>query len=133
LQHATNRIIELDRAYPKGIFAVEGDYAKFLSLKEGFLAGQLEQERSLASKARRETEWLRQSPKARTSKSKSRVGQAHELLQDLSQIQERNRQKRTDIDFSATERETRKLLVAKNLSKKVDSRTLFRNLDFTLS
>ncbi len=133
LQNATNRIIELNRAYPKGVFAIEGDYTEFLSLKEGFLAGQLEQERSLASKARRETEWLRQSPKARTSKSKSRVEQAHELLQDLSQVQERNRQKRTDIDFSATERETRKLLVAKNLFKKVDSRTLFRHLDFTLS
>ncbi|HEY2811347.1 MAG TPA: ABC-F family ATP-binding cassette domain-containing protein [Rhabdochlamydiaceae bacterium] len=133
LQHATNRIIELDRAYPKGVFAIEGDYAHFLSLKEDFLAGQLEQERSLASKARRETEWLHQSPKARTSKSKSRVGQTHELLQDLSHIQERNRQKRADIDFSATERETRKLLVAKNLSKKVDNLTLFRHLDFTLS
>jgi ATP-binding cassette subfamily F protein uup len=133
LQRATNRIIELDRAYPKGVFAIDGDYAEFLSLKESFLAGQLEQERSLASKARRETEWLRQSPKARTSKSKARVGQAHELLQDLSNVQERNRQKRTDIDFSATERETRKLLVANNLSKKVDDRTLFRHLNFTLS
>ena len=133
LQRATNRIIELDRAYPKGVFAIDGDYAEFLSLKEGFLAGQLEQERSLASKARRETEWLRQSPKARTSKSKSRVDQAHELLQDLSNVQERNRQKRTDIDFAATERETRKLLVANNLSKKAGNRTLFRHLDFTLS
>ena len=133
LQHATNRIIELNHAYPKGVFAIEGDYAEFLSLKESFLAGQLEQERSLASKARRETKWLRQSPKARTSKSKARVEQAHELLHDLSHVQERNRQKRTDIDFSATERETRKLLVANNLSKKVNSRTLFRHLDFTLS
>jgi ATP-binding cassette subfamily F protein uup len=133
LQHATNRIIELDRAYPKGVFAIQGDYAEFLSLKEDFLAGQLSQERSLASKARRETEWLRHSPKARTSKSKSRVGQAHELLQGLSDVQERNRQKRTDIDFASTERETRKLLVAKNLSKEVGSRTLFRHLDFTLS
>ena len=133
LQRATNRIIELDRAYPKGVFAIDGDYSEFLSLKESFLAGQLEQERSLASKARRETEWLRQSPKARTSKSKARVGQAHELLQDLSNVQERNRQKRTDIDFSASERETRKLLVANNLSKKVDDRTLFRHLNFILS
>lgn len=133
LQNATNRIIELDRAYPKGVFAIDGDYAEFLALKESFLAGQLEQERSLASKARRETEWLRQSPKARTSKSKSRVGQAHELLQDLSDVRQRNLQKRTDIDFSATERETRKLLVAKNLSKKVGDHTLFHHLDFTLS
>ena len=72
-------------------------------------------------------------PKGPHIQIQTRVEQAHELLQDLSQVQERNRQKRTDIDFSATERETRKLLVAKNLFKKVDSRTLFRHLDFTLS
>ncbi len=133
LEQTTNRIIELDRAYPKGMFAAQGGYAPFLALKESFLAGQLEQERSLASKARRETEWLRQSPKARTSKSKSRVGQAHELLEELSAVQDRNRQKRTDIDFAATERETHKLVVAKNLRKDAGGRTLFRHLDFTLS
>jgi ATP-binding cassette subfamily F protein uup len=133
LQNATSRIIELDIAYPKGVFAIQGNYAEFLALKEGFLAGQLEQERSLASKARRETEWLRRSPKARTSKSKSRVEEAHELLQELSTVQNRNLQKRATIDFAASERETRKLLVAKNLSKEVGGRTLFRHLDFTLS
>lgn len=133
LQNATNRIIEIDHSYPKGIFAIDGPYATFLQKKEEFLEGQLERERSLASKARRETEWLRQSPKARTSKSKSRVEDAHELLEELSQVQRRNKQRRAEIDFVASERETRKLLVAKNICKNMGERNLFRNLDFTLS
>ncbi|MEN9343958.1 MAG: hypothetical protein RLZZ453_745 [Chlamydiota bacterium] len=133
LERATNRIIELNRVYPKGLFAVDRPYGEFLALKESFLAGQLEQERSLASKARKETEWLSQSPKARTSKSKARVDKAYELLEDLSSVKKRNQQKRAEIDFSATERQTRKLLVAHNLCKKNDSGILFHHLDFTLS
>jgi ABC transport system ATP-binding/permease protein len=133
LQNMVNRTIEMNPVYPDGLLSIDGPYAHFLEIKEGFIKGQIQQERSIASKARRELEWLRQSPKARTSKSKSRVGDAHEILEGLSQIEDRNRQKRADIDFSATERETRKLLVAKNLSKEAGDRTLFRHLDFTLS
>lgn len=133
LQNVNNRTIEMNPAYPGGVFAIDGSYLHFLEKKEGFLKGQLEQERSLASKARREVEWLRRSPKARTSKSKSRVDEAHELLDELSEVQGRNVQKKAGIDFAASERETRKLLVATNLSKQIEGRTLFRHLDFTLS
>lgn len=133
LQNATSRIIEIDTTYPQGVFAIEGSYSNFLEKKEEFLKGQLEQERSLAAKARREVDWLRRSPKARTTKSKSRIEDAHELLEDLSNVRTRNTQKKSGIDFSATERQTRKLVVAKNLGKNAGQRTLFQHLDFTLS
>jgi ATP-binding cassette subfamily F protein uup len=133
LQNMVNRTIEINPVYPNGLFAIDGTYAEFLELKEGFLKGQIEQERSIASKARRELDWLRRSPKARTSKSKSRIEDAHEILQTLSNVKDRNRQKKAGIDFSASERETKKLLTAKNLSKEINGRLLFRHLDFTLS
>lgn len=133
LGHATNRIIEIDPSYPKGLFAISGSYANFLAKKEEFLLGQLEQERSLSSKARKETEWLRTSPKARTTKSQARIDQAHELLEELSAVKRRNLQKRTDIDFASSERDTRKLLVAKNIGKELGGKVLFKGLDFTLS
>jgi ATP-binding cassette subfamily F protein uup len=133
LQNMINRTIEIDPVYPGGLFCIDGTYSTFLTLKEGFLKGQIEQERSIASKARKELHWLRQSPKARTSKSKSRVEDAHALLEELSDLKNRNLQKKAGINFSASERQTRKLLVAKNLSKEVDGRPLFRHLDFTLS
>ncbi len=133
LQNMVNRIVEINPVYPQGLFSIEGTYENFLEKKEEFLLGQIEQERSLASKARREVEWLSRSPKARTSKSKARVGDAHELLGELSEVKGRNRQKKSDIDFAATHRETQKLLTAKNLSKDIGGRTLFQHLDFVLS
>lgn len=133
LQNMINRTIEINPVYPSGLFAIDGTYAHFLEIKESFLKGQIEQQRSIASKARKELDWLRQSPKARTSKSKSRVEDAHELLSDLSNIKQRNQQKKAGIDFAASERETKKLLAAKNLSKGINGRLLFKHLDFVLS
>ncbi|MCL6756244.1 MAG: ABC-F family ATP-binding cassette domain-containing protein [Candidatus Rhabdochlamydia oedothoracis] len=133
LQNVVNRLIEINSTYPKGMFAIGGSYANFLEKKEQFLQGQIQQERSLASKARREKNWLRQTPKARTTKAQSRINTATEVFQNLTLVQNRNRQKKTDIRFSTTQRETKKLLVAKNLSKKMGNKTLFEHVDFTLS
>lgn len=133
LQNTTSRMIEMDPTYPKGIFAIDGSYAHFLAKKEAFLLGQMQQERSLATKVRRETDWLRAGVKARTTKSQSRIDEAHEILEEHADLKNRNRKRTAQIDFAATERETRKLLVAKNILKAMGERTLFSHLDFTLS
>lgn len=133
LQNVTTRIVEIGPMYPKGMFAIDGTYANFLEKKEDFLKGQMQQERSIATKVRRETDWLRQGAKARTTKSQARIDDAHEIFQEHSEIQSRNRQKTTKIDFAATERETRKLIVGKNISKSIGERILFQHLDLMLS
>lgn len=133
LRKATNRVIEINTSYPKGVFSIDGPYSEFLLRKKEFLEGQQQQERSVASKARRETEWLGQNAKARTTKAQSRIDGAYEILKEFEQIKERNREKKTGLSFEATERETRKLLVAKNVSKKIGEKVLFEHLNFTLS
>lgn len=133
LQNTVNRIIEVDPIYPKGLFAIDGSYTHFLAKKEEFLKGQLQQERSIATKARRETEWLRQGVKARTTKSQARIDEAHEILAQHSDLQSRNTQRRAALDFSGSERETRKLISAINISKSTRHRTLFKHLNFALS
>lgn len=134
LQNATNRIVEIDKTYPKGTFSIDGPYSEFLGKKEEFLSGQLQQERSIATKARRETDWLRQGAKARTVKSSSRTDAAHELLEQYADIRSRNSQNRTKITFSSTERETKKLLTGNNVGKSTENgRLLFHHLDFVLS
>lgn len=133
LQNVVERVVEIDPVYPKGIFAIDGSYSYFLSKKEEFIQGQLNQERSMATKMRRETEWLSAGAKARTTKSRSRIDQAHEIQKEHADLRARNRKTTAKIDFEATERETRKLVVAKNLSKKLGERLLFQHLDFTLS
>ncbi len=133
LQNTVNKVVEINPVYPTGLFSIDGSYANFLSKKEEFLQGQLQHERSLASKARKEIDWLRQTPKARTTKSQARVDEAHDLLKEHSAVRSRNREKRASIDFAATERETRKLLSANNLSKSAGDKLLFEKLDFILS
>lgn len=133
LQHVTNKIVEIDKAYPKGLFISEGSYAEFLSRKEEFLKGQLQQEQGMATKARRETEWLRAGVKARTTKSQSRVNEAGKILEAYADIKSRNEHKKAKITFSSTERKTAKLLVAKNISKQIGEKPLFCHLDLNLS
>jgi len=133
LEAVVTKTVEIDPTYPKGLFITDGAYSQFLARKEMFLEGQLQQERSVATKARRETEWLRAGVKARTTKSQSRIDEAQEILQEYASLKSRNRQRRAQINFAATERETRKLVVAKNLTKSIGDRLLFQGLDFTLS
>lgn len=133
LENVTNKVMEIDQVYPYGCFSIEGSYSFFLQKKGEFLEGQLQHERSLASKARHETEWLRASPKARTTKAQSRIDNARQVIKELSQVHKRNIKKTTAISFDSTERETQKLLVAKNLSKQVGEKILFHNLDLLLA
>ncbi len=133
LQNMVSRVIEINYIYPEGLFTVEGSYANFLEKREQFISGQLEQQRSVASKARKEQAWLRESPKARTTKAQSRIDGANEVLQELADLKNRNRTRTAAIDFSATERETKKLLTLKNVAKSLSDRLLFNHLDFTLS
>ncbi|MBZ5584760.1 MAG: ATP-binding cassette domain-containing protein, partial [Acidobacteriia bacterium] len=69
LDNVVNDMAELGRTYPDGVFRVEGGYSQFLEKKEEFLAAQANRQESLSNRVRRELEWLRRGPKARTGKS----------------------------------------------------------------
>lgn len=134
LENSVTRIVELSAAYPEGSFQVEGRYSQFLVAKETFLQQQEEQETRLSNQVRRETEWLRRGPKARSTKARYRIDEAHKLQDTLAQVKARNRASTSvQIDFEATGRKTKKLLVAEKLTKGYEGKTLFENLDMTLS
>ncbi len=133
LENVSTRMMELNKSYPKGLFSIEGPYSVFLEKREEFLNGQIQQERSLTSKVRRELEWLKQNPKARTTKSQSRIQEAQRLIQDLNQVKTRNIESKNQINFSSSARQMQKMLVATNIGKSLGGRELFSHLHFTLS
>lgn len=133
LENLTNRTIELNRCYPQGLFSCEGNLSKFVELREEFLRGQEEQERALRGVVKDEIDWLRRSPKARTTKSQSRIDRANNLIDELGDLKRRNKKERVDIDFASSERTTRKLLTAKNVCKSLGGRELFKGIELTLS
>lgn len=133
LEKVSNRVIEINKSYPNGLFISPGNLSQFMEHKEAFFHVQAQQEKGLAAAVKEEIDWLRRSPKARTTKSQSRIQRAYQLMEELSEVKIRNKVHKVDIDFGASERETRKLLVAKNLSKSLGGRLLFKGVDLTLS
>jgi ATP-binding cassette subfamily F protein uup len=134
LENCSSRIVEMSAVYPEGTFQVQGSYSQFLEKREEFLVGQMEEEERLANKARREIEWLRRGPKARSTKAKYRIDEAHKLTGELAEVKARNRSlSNVQIDFEATGRKTKKLLEVQKISKSYGDRTLFSNLDIILS
>ncbi|MFH0781677.1 MAG: ABC-F family ATP-binding cassette domain-containing protein [Pseudomonadota bacterium] len=134
LENCTNRIIELSSLYPEGTLEVQGSYSQFLEKRELFLIGQTQEEERLANKAKREIEWLRRGPKARATKAKYRIDEAHKLTGELAEVKARNRSiSSVQIEFEATGRKTKKLLEAVGLTKAYGDEPLFTNVDITLS
>jgi ATP-binding cassette subfamily F protein uup len=111
---------------------VEGNYGDFLEVKEQYLHAQGKRQESLANRVSTEIQWLRRGAKARTRKSKARIGKAGELMSELESLNTRTRTSTTDIDFSATNRRTKQLIEADSLGYSIGDRSLFKNLDFSL-
>lgn len=134
LENTVSRVVELSAVYPEGSLQVEGGYSHFLTARAEFLQQQQQLEERLANKMRREAEWLSHGPKARATKARYRIDEAHKLQAHLSEVKGRNRAiKQVRIDFDSTGRKTKKLLEAKGISKGYEGRTLFSNLDIVLS
>ena len=86
LEHVATRMLELNRAYPDGLFQTDGSYSEFLARRDEFLRGQAAYQDALANTVRREIEWLRQGAKARSTKAKGRIKQAGRLIEELEDI-----------------------------------------------
>src|SRR2546426_926004 len=89
LEHVATRMLELNRAYPDGLFETEGRYSDFLARRDEFLRGQAAYQESLANTVRREIEWLRRGAKARTTKAQGRIKEAGRLIEDLQESRAR--------------------------------------------
>jgi ATP-binding cassette subfamily F protein uup len=134
LENTTNRMVELNRRYPDGFIKVEGNYSAFVEKREKYVHEQAKLETVLSNKVRREIEWLRRGPKARTSKARYRIDKAYRLKEDLETVKGRSTQNRSvDIAFDTTGRKTKKLLEAIKLGKTLGGKRLFDNLSLTLT
>jgi len=133
LENVATQMVEVNPIYPLSTFQVKGNYSEFLERREEFLEAQAKQQESLATKVRREVEWLRRGPKARTGKSKARVDAAGRLIDELSAVTMRSRAATAQIDFTASDRKTKRLIEAEGIGKVLGGRRLFQDLNLTLS
>jgi ATP-binding cassette subfamily F protein uup len=133
LENVSTEIVELNKLYAEGLLRVEGNYSTFLEAKELYLHAQRKEQAALANRVHTEIEWLRRGPKARTTKSKSRIDKAHEMIGELADLNARTRSTAAKIDFSATNRQTKQLITLDGVTCDLGGRKLFDNLNFAVT
>ena len=133
LENVATEMMELSRVYPDGLLRVRGTYSTFLEKKEEFLHAQSKRQEALENLVHNEIEWLRRGAKARTRKSKARISKAGELMGELADLNARTRTATAQVDFSASDRKTKRLIELENVSYRMGERTLFADLNFVIS
>jgi ABC transport system ATP-binding/permease protein len=133
LENVATEMAELNRTYPDGLLRVSGSYSRFLEKKEEFLHAQSKRQEALENLVHREIEWLRRGAKARTRKSKARIDKAGELMGELADLNFRRRSATALIDFSATDRKTKRLIELEDVKCEIGGRTLFAGLNFVIT
>ncbi|MEO0837198.1 MAG: ABC-F family ATP-binding cassette domain-containing protein [Cyanobacteria bacterium J06642_3] len=122
LDKVTNRILEIDRA---DLYTYSGNYSYYLEKKA-------QQEESVASSQRkhqgvlrRELEWLKRGPKARSTKQQARIDR-------ISQMQDqefKQAQGKVNIDTPGR-RIGKKVIELENIAKSYEGRTLFKDFSY---
>jgi ATP-binding cassette subfamily F protein uup len=133
LERVVERMVEIDRMHPSGMFETVGRYSDFLVRRDEALREHAAYRETLANRVRREIEWLRRGAKARSTKQQARVKEAGRLIDELATTDDRAVVARAGIEFTASGRQTRRLVVAEGLGKDLGGRTLLDGLDLVLS
>jgi ATP-binding cassette subfamily F protein uup len=133
LENVATEMAELNRTFPDGLLRVRGNYSTFLEKKEEFLHSQSKRQEALENLVHNEIAWLRRGAKARTRKSKARIDKAGELMSELADLNLRTRTATANIDFSATNRKTKRLIELENIGFEISDRTLFDGLNFVIT
>lgn len=121
LDRVTNRILELDRG---DLFSYAGNYAYYLEKKAEAETSENSRQRKFQSVLRRELEWLKKGPKARSTKQKARI----DRIQDMRETEFKANSGKVEI-ATAGRRIGKKVIELENLTYQVGDRVLIR--DFT--
>ncbi len=135
LETVANRIIELSDAYPSGMLSVDGNYTEFVRRRAEFIDGQAKAAQSLANQVRIDDAWLARGPQGRQTKQKKQIDASADRREQLNELKNRNANATNSgakIEFSGTERQTKKLIAAKGISKAFGDNALFSDLDLIL-
>jgi ATP-binding cassette subfamily F protein uup len=126
LESVTDEIWELER---ENLYTYKGDYENYLEKKAARIESELASIDKAKNTFRKELEWMRKQPKARTTKSKSRQDNFYEVEAKAKQkIEETNLQ----LDMKMT-RLGGKIIEAKKVYKSYGDLVVLKGFDYTFS
>ncbi|WP_275315111.1 ABC-F family ATP-binding cassette domain-containing protein [Tenacibaculum bernardetii] len=123
LERVCNEIIELDEGK---LYKYKGNYSYYLQNKEERLALEATNLGKAKSLFKKELDWMRRQPKARTTKSKSRI-------EDFNQIKDKAHQRRNEHEVQLEinmERLGSKILELHKMKKSFDDKVILDGFDY---
>ncbi len=136
LDNVTNRILEIDRA---DLYTYAGNYSYYLEKKALQEESAASSQRKHQGVLRRELEWLKKGPKARSTKQKARI----DRIGDMRDKEFKQTQGKVDIDTpgrrigkkvieleNITKSYDGHTLLLENITKSYDGHTLFKNFSY---
>ncbi len=133
LENVTTSIVELNRVYADGLLRVQGTYSKFIEGKQAYMEAQSKLQDALKNRVKIEVDWLRRGPKARSTKAKARIDNANDLIGQLKEVNARVQTSSAGIDFSATDRQTKRLVEFEDVSCVLGDRKIVEGLNFLVT
>jgi ABC transport system ATP-binding/permease protein len=121
LDKVTNRILEIDRG---DLYSYDGNYSYYLEKKADAEASVASTQQKLKGVLRRELEWLKRGPKARSTKQKARIGR----IEDMQNLEFKEAQGKVEIS-TVGRRIGKKVIELEGITKAYGDRTLIQ--DFT--
>jgi ABC transport system ATP-binding/permease protein len=125
LDRVTNRIIEIDRG---DLYTYSGNYAYYLEKKAEAEESAVSSQHKHAGVLRRELEWLKRGPKARSTKQKARIDRIYEMqAREFKQVQGK-------VEISTPGRRIgKKVIELENISKSYGDRLLIKDFTYTFN
>ncbi|KAM3092057.1 ABC-F family ATP-binding cassette domain-containing protein [Phormidesmis sp. 146-12] len=125
LDRVTNRILEIDRG---DLYTYSGNYSYYLEKKALAEESSVSTQRKHQGVLRRELEWLKRGPKARSTKQKARIDRIH----DMQNREFKQSVGKVDI-ATAGRRIGKKVIELTNISKAYDDRVLIKDFTYEFS
>ena len=126
LEAVTDQIWELER---ENLYSYKGDYENYLEKKAARIDSELASIDKAKNTFRKELEWMRKQPKARTTKSKSRQDNFYE-------VEAKAKQKIEETNLQLNMKMTRlggKIIEAKKVYKSYGDTVVLKGFDYTFS
>lgn len=125
LDQVTNRILEIDRG---DLYSYAGNYAYYLEKKALAEASEVSSQKKHAGVLRRELEWLKRGPKARSTKQKARI----DRIGDMQNREFKQVLGKVDIS-TAGRRIGKKVIELDNVAKGYEGCTLFKGFTYAFA
>ena len=126
LDHVAQWICEVDRGR---LYPYEGNYSTYLETKAARLEVQGKKDQKLQKRLKEELEWVRQNPKGRQAKSKSRLSRYEEMAAEAEKTRKLDFE---EIQIPPGPRLGSVVIEAKDIKKGFGDRVLIDGLSFSL-